>query len=113
MLDLEHAFTQVIGQRPTYMRPPYLYVDATALQAMRDLGYHVIGASIDTKDYENDAPDLIWKSIVRFRGELAAGGNIVLAHDVHQQTVVRLARAMLEEVRERGLRGMFFVMLLD
>jgi hypothetical protein len=27
---------------------------------MADLGYHVIGASVDTKDYENDNPDTNW-----------------------------------------------------
>lgn len=96
-----------IGIFPTYMRTPFLMFNDLVLVAMRDLGYHVISASIDTKDYENDHPDLIWRSFEKFRAELNAGGNIVLAHDVHQNTVEILLDNMVNEIRARGLRRMF------
>lgn len=107
MTQLENAFIDIIGGFPVYMRPPYLHADGTVLQAMGDMGYHVISASIDTKDYENDSPDLVWRSLDKFRAGLDGAGSIVLAHDVHQQTVIQLVQDMLEEVRARGLTREF------
>lgn len=105
MTQLESAFFQIIGRIPTYMRPPYLAVDGSVLAIMGQLGYHVISASIDTKDYENDDPVAIWNSFEKFRRELDGGGTITLAHDVHRSTVDILAQAMIDEVRKRGLKS--------
>ncbi|KAL4922343.1 hypothetical protein BDW62DRAFT_51733 [Aspergillus aurantiobrunneus] len=104
MTLLESAFVDAVGVIPTYMRPPYLAVNDHVLSVMADLGYHVIGASVDTKDYENDHPDLIGRSVEKFNRELDQGGTIVLSHDVHEQTVHTLARIMLDEVYQRGLQ---------
>ncbi|KAL4941835.1 hypothetical protein BDV06DRAFT_173240 [Aspergillus oleicola] len=104
MTSLEAAFKAAVGVTPTYMRPPYLSTNDYVLGVMAELGYHVIGASVDTKDYENDHPDLIGRSVEKFNRELDQGGTIVLAHDVHEQTVRTLTRIMLEEVYERGLQ---------
>ena len=103
MTDLEAAFLRILGFFPTYMRPPFLFLNDVVLKAMADLGYHVISASIDTKDFENDHPDWSWRSFAKFRAELEAGGNIVLSHDVHQTTVQVLVDNMLREIRARGL----------
>jgi peptidoglycan/xylan/chitin deacetylase (PgdA/CDA1 family) len=86
------------------MRPPYLAANDYVLNVMAELGYHVIGASVDTKDYENDHPDLIGRSVAKFNQELDQGGTIVLSHDIHEQTVRSLTQIMLEEVYERGLQ---------
>lgn len=108
MTQLEQAFLRIVGFYPTYMRTPYLMFNDVVLQAMADLGYHVIGASIDTKDYENDDPGLSWRSFEKFRAELDAGGSIVLAHDTHRTTVEVLVDNMLAEVEGRGLNSMLF-----
>ncbi|KAL4739395.1 hypothetical protein BDV11DRAFT_117807 [Aspergillus similis] len=104
MSRLESAFEASVGVVPTYMRPPYLAADDYVLSVMGELGYHVIGASVDTKDYENDHPDLIGRSVAKFNQELDQGGTIVLSHDIHEQTVRTLSHIMLEEVYERGLQ---------
>ncbi|KAL4908911.1 hypothetical protein BDW74DRAFT_74824 [Aspergillus multicolor] len=104
MTRLESAFAAAVGKVPTYMRPPYLAANEYVLSVMGELGYHVVGASVDTKDYENDHPDLIGRSVAKYNSELDQGGNIVLAHDIHEQTVRALARIMLDEVYERGLK---------
>jgi peptidoglycan/xylan/chitin deacetylase (PgdA/CDA1 family) len=109
MTALEEAFLQILGFIPTYMRAPYLYMNAVVLQAMTDLGYHVIGASIDTKDYENDDPGKSWRSFEKFKFELDAGGNVVLAHDSHENTVAVLVDNILEEVERRGLSRGFLL----
>lgn len=106
MTLLEDEFVQILGYFPSYMRVPYLSSNDAILAAMAELGYHVIGASIDTKDYENDDAGLIWKSFEKFRLELDAGGSIVLSHDTHFYTVETLVDNMLQEIRSRGLKGM-------
>ncbi|KAJ5693207.1 hypothetical protein N7462_002630 [Penicillium macrosclerotiorum] len=103
MMLLEDAFLRILGFFPTYMRAPFLFVDGTVLAVMAQLKYHVIGASVDTKDYENDHPDWSWRSFEKFRRELDSGGNIVLAHDSHENTVAILVDNMLDEVEARGL----------
>ena len=107
MTQLEDALKQIVGIAPRYMRAPYFAVNDLVLGAMADLGYHVIDASIDTKDYENDDPALIGNSVKMFKAGLDAGGSIVLSHDVHEQTVHTLVQAMLDEIKARGLTGMF------
>ena len=107
MTQLEDALKQIIGVAPRYMRAPYFAVNDVVLGAMTDLGYHVIDASIDTKDYENNDPALIGNSVNKFKTGLDAGGSIVLSHDVHEQTVHTLAQTMLDEIKARGLTGMF------
>ncbi|KAJ5105239.1 hypothetical protein NUU61_002586 [Penicillium alfredii] len=104
MTELEAAFLRIVGVFPTYMRTPFLMFNGLVLTAMTDLGYHVIGASIDTKDYENDDPGRNWLSFEKFRTELDAGGTIVLAHDVHANTVGILVDNMLDEIEARGLQ---------
>ena len=108
MTQLEAAFEEIVGFVPVYMRPPYLALNGVVHAAMADLGYHIIGASIDTKDFENDNPELIMNSVAKFKAELG-DGDIVLAHDVHEQTVYTLAREMLEEIFARGLQRMAFL----
>lgn len=105
MMGLETLFLQILGKIPTYMRAPFLEVDRLVLSTMAELGYHVIGASIDTKDYENDRADLIHLSLEKFRSGIDAGGSIVLSHDIHYQTVEFLTQAILDDVRRRGLVG--------
>lgn len=109
MTHLEEAFTSLLGFYPTYMRTPFLFFNDVVQSAMTHLGYHVIGASVDTKDYENDDPALSWRSLEKFKAELSAGGNIVLAHDVHRTTVGVLVGNMLEEIGRRGLRSEYFL----
>lgn len=106
MTLLEDEFVQILGYFPSYMRIPYLSANDAILSVMSELGYHVIGASIDTKDYENDDASLIWKSFEKFRLELDAGGSIVLSHDTHFYTVETLADNMLQGIKARGLKGM-------
>ncbi|KAL9104792.1 MAG: hypothetical protein Q9163_000290 [Psora crenata] len=106
MTLLEDALSEIIGKYPTYMRPPYFSTNDLVLQTMGELGYHVVQANIDTRDWANDSPEAIQNSVQLFREGLDAGGSIALSHDVHQATANTLVQAMIDEVRNRGLRGM-------
>ncbi|CAI7607094.1 unnamed protein product [Penicillium bialowiezense] len=107
MKVLESAFSRILGFYPTYMRAPYLEHSGDVLDVMKELGYRVVGASVDTKDYMYDNPGTNWLSFERFLEGLNAGGTVVLAHDVHRNTVEILVENMLSEIEMRGLSGEF------
>ncbi|PBP19976.1 chitin deacetylase [Diplocarpon rosae] len=102
IMNNENAFMNVFGFAPTYLRPPYLSCNDGCMQILASLGYHVISIDIDTKDYENQQS--LWVSQQNFENGLSAGGNLVLSHDIYEQTVVTLAPYMLETLLARGLR---------
>ncbi|KAF7561586.1 hypothetical protein G7046_g2551 [Stylonectria norvegica] len=110
MIYNEMAFRNLFGWIPTYMRPPYLECNEPSgcLGLMNSLGYHVITNDIDTKDYENDDASLIQISKDRFSAgastDSAHNEYIVLAHDVHYQTVVNLTAYMVQTTRARGYK---------
>ncbi|ROT38089.1 glycoside hydrolase/deacetylase [Sodiomyces alkalinus F11] len=107
----EMAFRNVFGWIPTYFRAPFLECSvASGCQGlMNALGYHLIDASIDTKDYENNTPALAQIAKDRFltgilQDPAEGGGHIVLAHDVHQQTVTNLTEFMVGTSLAHGYR---------
>ena len=108
MIYNEMAFRNIFGWIPTYMRPPYLECNAASgcLSLLNTLGYHIITNDIDTKDYENDDASLIQISKNRFSSGASTDSThneyIVLAHDVHYQTVVNLTAYMINTSRNRG-----------
>jgi peptidoglycan/xylan/chitin deacetylase (PgdA/CDA1 family) len=110
MIYNEMAFRNILGIIPTYMRPPFLEcsVKSGCMDTMDKLGYHVISTNLDTKDYENDDPSLIHISEDRFSSMQSSDETnhdyIVLAHDVHYQTVATLAEYMIDVSRGRGYK---------
>ncbi|KAF8850500.1 putative xylanase/chitin deacetylase [Acephala macrosclerotiorum] len=99
----EQAFLNVLGFFPAYIRPPYLSCNGACMDMMNNLGYHVVSMNLDTKDYINTDPNMIWISMQKFEAG-AWGGNIVLVHDIHEQTVASLTQFMIDTIRARGLR---------
>ncbi|KAF4967902.1 hypothetical protein FZEAL_10461, partial [Fusarium zealandicum] len=110
MIYNEMAFRNIFGWIPTYMRPPYLEcnVGSGCLDLMGELGYHVVDVNLDTKDYENDSPALIQLAKDRYSSGVSSDSDnnkyIVLAHDVHEQTVSNLTAYMIETAQDRGYR---------
>lgn len=100
MTRLENEMLNLVGQYPTYMRPPYFEYNAQTLSVMKSLKYRVIIADVDTNDWKLD-PNVAFND---FRAGLDRGGSIVLAHDVHETTVNQLLPRMIAELRRRGMR---------
>ncbi|KNG88904.1 putative chitin deacetylase [Aspergillus nomiae NRRL 13137] len=105
----EVALRNILGGFPTYMRPPYSSCTAESgcLKDMGNLGYHVILYDIDTEDYSHDSPNAIQGSKDIFDKNLARGKAsdkswLVIAHDVHEQTVYNLTEHMLKKVSKDG-----------
>ncbi|SPO07576.1 related to deacetylase [Cephalotrichum gorgonifer] len=105
MTQLESTLLNIIGKFPTYMRPPYFSYSQATLNTLGGLGYKVVNADIDTKDYENNTPGTIGVAIANFENGLNAGGSISLAHDVHQTTATHLVPAIVSAIQSRGLRA--------
>ncbi|KAJ4268897.1 hypothetical protein NW762_002968 [Fusarium torreyae] len=110
MIYNEMSFRNLFGWIPTYMRPPYLECNdgSGCLDQMSELGYHVVSMNVDTKDYENDSPELIQISKDRYSAGVSSDSDnnqyIVLAHDVHGQTVQNLTSYMIDTAQDRGYR---------
>ncbi|KAF4119726.1 chitin deacetylase [Geosmithia morbida] len=108
MVYNEMALRNVLGGLvPKYMRPPMgsCTRDSGCLDAIADLGYHVINWDIDPKDYLNDSPALIQNSEVLFdAGWDGVDPHLVLSHDTHNQTVHVLAEYMLKKVSAAGFK---------
>ncbi|PNH67393.1 hypothetical protein VD0001_g7828 [Verticillium dahliae] len=106
----EMAFRNLLGWFPTYFRAPFLECSSTSgcQSLMKTLGYHLLGVNVDTKDYMYDSPTLIQTAKDRFSQAVSQDptgkGYIVLAHDVHVQTVVNLTQYMIETSKARGYR---------
>ncbi|RDA85543.1 hypothetical protein CP532_3306 [Ophiocordyceps camponoti-leonardi (nom. inval.)] len=104
----EMVFRNIFGWFPTYLRPPYLECGQECVDFLGERGYHVISANVDTKDFEHDDPVGIEESRRLFSAGVspnpAGNGYIVLAHDIHYNTVANLARYMIQEARRLGYR---------
>ncbi|KAM0323321.1 hypothetical protein ACHAQA_008913 [Verticillium albo-atrum] len=102
----DDAFRSVLGFAPRYMRAPFLSCDAACAADMADLGFYIIDASLDTKDFEHNTYDTVYTSEEKFDNELgwdpAVDSAIVLAHDIHETTVSVLTQHMIRTLRERG-----------
>ncbi|HFR3977772.1 TPA: polysaccharide deacetylase family protein [Streptococcus suis] len=76
----QSAIEEVIGHRPTFMRPPYGAVNASVAAAA---GLASIYWNVDTQDWSNRDPHLILSQVQSYTNP----GAIILMHDIHQTTV--------------------------
>lgn len=51
MQMLETALVNIIGVKPTYMRPPYLKTGGNVTTVMKTLGYRMITTDVDSQDW--------------------------------------------------------------
>jgi peptidoglycan/xylan/chitin deacetylase (PgdA/CDA1 family) len=102
MTRLEQALVNIIGVKPTYMRPPYLATGGTVLSTMKTLGYRVITDDIDTGDWNNQTPQ---QSQQKFT-QAGAGGNghIPLMHETYASTVNTLTPWLINWAKNNNLK---------
>ncbi|ROV93197.1 hypothetical protein VMCG_08760 [Cytospora schulzeri] len=103
VLDNEQALVQDLGFIPTYFRPPYFSADEEVLDVVGDLGYHVVNAGVDTRDWAGDYDAARENFDEAVRGD-GGKGKIVLAHDIQEKTAHELAEYMIEQADEHGYR---------
>lgn len=101
MIKVEEHLLKLIGKFPVYMRPPYLDTNDKVLGYLKELDYRVISRDVETNDWQKNPT----ASIAAFISSVNAGNRLVLAHDVHKETVEVLLPAMIKEIQKRGLKG--------
>lgn len=111
MGKVDSWLVSAIGKKPTYMRPPYFACETSTCQStIKELGYHMFNADLDTKDYENNTEELIGNAIKTFDDALTAADKstksfVVLMHDVHATTVDILVPAAIDTIKKLGFRA--------
>ncbi|KXJ90420.1 hypothetical protein Micbo1qcDRAFT_135665, partial [Microdochium bolleyi] len=105
MVTMEETLLRMVGKYPTYMRPPFLAWNDEVLALLRSLGYHIISTDLDTSDWANNTPETWPNAVANFRTALDAGGSITLVHDVHQTTVENVLPAIIQIIKEKGLKA--------
>ena len=96
----EDAITSAIGSRPTLFRPPYGSVTPHQKHFIHDeLGYEIILWEVDPLDWKNPGPNVVSSRILKETHP----GSIVLAHDIHAQTIQAMP-ATLSELEAKGFK---------
>ncbi len=100
MQRCQDAVGRAAGVRPRTMRPPY----GGLLQSQRELvheefGYPTILWSVDPLDWKRPGPSVVASRIL----SATTAGGIVLAHDLHSQTVDAMP-ATLDGLLKRGFK---------
>ncbi|KAF2680422.1 carbohydrate esterase family 4 protein [Lentithecium fluviatile CBS 122367] len=102
MTRLETALVNIIGVKPTYMRPPYLATGGNVLSTMKTLGYRVITDDIDAEDWNGKTPA---QSQQKFQQAGASGnGHIPLMHETYQGTVETLTPWLINWAKTNNLK---------
>jgi peptidoglycan/xylan/chitin deacetylase (PgdA/CDA1 family) len=95
--DLIHS---IIGVRPTLMRPPYGSITARQKHWIADeFGYRIILWDVDPLDWKRPGAAVVRNRIVKE----ARPGSIILAHDIHPQTIDAMP-ATFDELQAKGLK---------
>lgn len=112
MYRLENALYDIIGEIPTYMRPPYFDYNNNTLAALGSIGYKVANADIDTNDWKYNTNETFQTAVTAFRDGLTKGGSITLMHDVHANTIDNILPEIIKVVQEHKLKGKSFYPVL-
>ena len=100
MQQCQDAIVRAAGVRPRTMRPPYGGLLQRQRQLIHDeFGYPTILWSVDPLDWKRPGPSVVASRIL---SNTTAGG-IVLAHDLHSQTVDAMP-ATLDGLLKRGFK---------
>lgn len=105
MQKLETALVNIIGVKPTYMRPPYLKTGGNVPTAMKSLGYRMITDSIDSQDW-NGASASASEQKFRSAGPSTSDGkgHISLMHETYASTVRDLVPRLIKWAKENNLK---------
>ncbi|MCL2202149.1 MAG: polysaccharide deacetylase family protein [Oscillospiraceae bacterium] len=90
IINTNHAIEAVIGRPPTLFRAPYGAVNARVYDILEELEMPHIRWSLDTRDWQTRNADAIYSSIL----DHVQNRDIVLSHDIHDQTALAMERVV-------------------
>ncbi|KAG0034297.1 chitin deacetylase [Podila clonocystis] len=107
MTNLDNAVKQIIGKKPTFMRPPYGSVNDAVLNYLGGAGYTIVNWNIDTMDW--DHPTNVPKSMKEYQNTIGKSGAnkkgwIALQHDPNEQTSKKLGPQAVKYAISKGFK---------
>lgn len=102
MNKVEQAFVNIIGKKPTYMRPPYLATGGNVLPTMKSLGYRVITDDVDSQDWNGYTP--AQSEAVFLAAGPSGNGHIPLMHEPYNSTVSELVPWLINWAKQNNLK---------
>lgn len=104
----DEAISAAIGKRPTLMRPPYGSITARQKKWIHDdFGYRIIIWDVDPLDWKRPGPAVVCSRILKETHP----GSIVLAHDIHPQTLEAMP-ATFDQLERKGFKSVTVTELL-
>ncbi|RDL29984.1 Glycoside hydrolase [Venustampulla echinocandica] len=100
MTKLETAFANILGVKPTYMRPPNGNTGGQMKSVMQQLGYRIVTWDIDSEDWNHQTPQY---SEQKF-SSTGAGSHIPLMHETIPTTSQTLLPWVLNWAKQKGLK---------
>jgi peptidoglycan-N-acetylglucosamine deacetylase len=96
----EELISNLIGTRPTLLRPPYGSITAHQKRFIHDeLGYEIVLWDVDPLDWKDPGPSVVANRILKETHP----GSIVLSHDIHAQTIEAMP-ATLTQLETKGFK---------
>ncbi len=100
---------EILGTRPTLMRPPYGSITARQKRWIHDeFGYQIILWDVDPLDWKRPGPSVVTSRILKE----TRPGSIVLAHDIHPGTIEAMP-ATLDQLEAKGFKFATVTALLN
>lgn len=102
MATLENALANILGVKPTYMRPPYGATGGSVVPTLSQMGYQVVTWDLDTEDWNNVPVSQSQEKIMD--AGTSGNGHIILMHETVQSTVDQLVPWVIGYARQNGLK---------
>ncbi len=100
MTLLSDALKRLINRRPRHFRAPYGATSENVEAILTNLGYRIIGWSVDTNDWRT--PETAPNVIDLFTG-IEPNRQIVLGHDTLRMTIEPFTQNLINYIKQKGL----------
>ncbi|CZT12313.1 related to deacetylase [Rhynchosporium agropyri] len=97
MSKLETALSNILGVKPTYMRPPGGATGGQTINVLKGLGYRIVTWDTDSGDWNKETPASSEK-------KLTVGPHVVLMHETIPSTANTLAPWTIDWAKKNGLK---------
>lgn len=97
ILDAENAIKDILGIKTTFFAPPYGDINDRTVELAESLGYKVIMWNIDTIDWKNKDPQVIYDRVLK----KDLKGGIVLMHPT--EGTVKALPSIIKDIKERNV----------
>jgi len=101
MQKLEAAFSNILGVKPTYMRPPNGATGGQVVNTLKSMGYRIVTWDVDSGDWNNQSPQ---SSLSTLTNAGTGSGHIILMHETVASTPSQLADMVINYAKSKNLK---------